>query len=75
MRRKKERYTCSGAERHVHVHVHVYVMYMYIGKLTALGVLYCFALFVSLFDLACLLLSSFSSLIETYVCNPQSHMN
>ena len=37
--------------------------YMFLGKVTALGVLCCFALFVCLFDLACFFLSSFSSLI------------
>ena len=37
----------------------------FLGKVTALGVLRCFALFVCLFDLACFFLSSFSSLIYT----------
>ena len=37
----------------------------FLGKVTALGVLCCFALFVCLFDLACFFLSSFSSLIKT----------
>ena len=36
----------------------------FLGKVTALSVLCCFALFVCLFDLACFFLSSFSSLIK-----------
>ena len=38
-------------------------MYMYMYW----GVLCCFALFVCLFDFACFFLSSFSSLIKTYI--------
>ena len=56
---------------HIHMHMHMHVrgfeshlrQLIFLGKVTALGVLCCFALFVCLFDLACFFLSSFSSLI------------
>ena len=37
----------------------------FLGKVTALGALCCFALFVCLFDLSCFFLSSISYLIKT----------
>ena len=49
----------------IYMYMYIHVIHFFFGKVTALGVLFCFALICCLFDLACFFLPS--SLLNIYV--------